>query len=121
MSSTLPLTASSRLPLISGHSIPLIGLGTWRAHLSGTGIVRAAVKAALLAGYRHLDCAWTCENEGEVGDGIRDAIDATASSPHPLTRAELFLTSNMDYFLTKPLKKRDLETTLKKIVSAGFR
>ena len=64
-------------------------------HLGGTGIVRAAVKAALLAGYRHLDCAWTYENEGEVGDGIQDAIDATASSPHPLTRADLFLTSKV--------------------------
>ena len=95
MGSSAALTIASRLPLTSGHSMPVIGLGTWRAHLGGAGIVRATVKAALLAGYRHLDCAWTYENEGEVGDGLRDAIAATASSPHPLTRADLFLTSKV--------------------------
>jgi diketogulonate reductase-like aldo/keto reductase len=95
MGSSAALTISSRIPLTSGQSIPCIGLGTWRAHLGGEGIVRATVKAALLAGYRALDCAWTYENEGEVGAGIQDAIAATANTPHPITRADLFITSKV--------------------------
>ena len=87
-----PLSLSSRLPLLSGHSIPILGLGTWR---SPPGLVQSAVTAALLSGYRHLDCAWTYENEAEVGSGIRAAFDATAQSPTPLTRADLFLTSKV--------------------------
>ena len=84
-----PLSVDSRIPLSSGHSIPLIGLGTWR---SPPGQVQAAVKAALLAGYRHIDGAWTYGNEAEVGEGIRQAIDASNGK---LSRSDLFITSKV--------------------------
>lgn len=38
-----------------------------------SGEVSAAVRHALKAGYRHLDCAYVYGNESEVGQGIRDA------------------------------------------------
>ena len=87
--STTPLSLTSRIPLSSGHSIPVLGLGTWRSPL---GQVQAAVTAALLAGYRHIDGAWTYGNETEVGEGIRQAIDASGGT---LTREQLFITSKV--------------------------
>lgn len=51
-----------------GARIPSIGLGTWQ--LTGdTGL--EAVKAALAAGYRHLDTAAAYQNEVEVGQGLK--------------------------------------------------
>lgn len=43
------------LTLNNGHSMPIIGLGTWKSTAKGE--VKSAVLAALEAGYRHLDCA----------------------------------------------------------------
>lgn len=43
-----------RARLNDGNTIPLVGLGTWKAD---KGQVRQAVRDALQAGYRHIDCA----------------------------------------------------------------
>ena len=53
-----------------GARIPQIGLGTMT--LKGDVCVQA-VKAALQAGYRHLDTAWFYGNEKEVGEGLRQS------------------------------------------------
>ena len=69
--------------LRTGAEMPLVGLGT--AHLyreKG----RAAVRAALDAGYRHIDCAKVYGNERLVGDELRLAMAgelAPARSPTP--------------------------------------
>ena len=49
------LSAISTCKLSSGHSIPMVGLGTWKADKENE--VGNAVKWALEAGYIHLDCA----------------------------------------------------------------
>ncbi|OAA53565.1 Aldo/keto reductase [Cordyceps fumosorosea ARSEF 2679] len=54
--------------LNTGDKIPAIGLGTWQ---SKPHEVRAAVEAALRAGYRHIDTAAAYGNESEVGAGIK--------------------------------------------------
>ncbi|MFO0734777.1 MAG: aldo/keto reductase [Labilithrix sp.] len=60
---------SATLPLLSGGTIPVVGLGVWQAGRGGE--TRDAVAAALRAGYRHIDTARIYANEAEVGEGIR--------------------------------------------------
>jgi diketogulonate reductase-like aldo/keto reductase len=45
------------LKLNNGDSMPALGFGTF-ANDRQDGETYAAVKSALEAGYRHLDCAW---------------------------------------------------------------
>lgn len=62
----VPLDAAT----LTGGRMPLLGFGTWR--LKGGSAARA-VATALEAGYRHLDTATVYDNEGEVGQGLRDS------------------------------------------------
>jgi len=95
-------SASRSIKLPSGAEMPLVGLGTWE---SPPGAVTGAVKAALDAGCRHIDCAPVYRNEAEVGDAL-------ASSGVP--RSELFLTSKLWNDRRRPDDVRDaLDQTLR--------
>lgn len=67
--------------LPSGDEVPIIGLGTW--DLSGD-TVKSAVKAALDAGYTHIDTAEGYKNETEIGEVLAN-----------YDRSDLFLTSKV--------------------------
>ncbi|MFB6298155.1 MAG: aldo/keto reductase [Salinirussus sp.] len=76
------------LTLPAGDRMPVVGCGTWNLDDETT---RASVRAALEAGYTHVDTAEGYHNEGAIGDVVA-AYD----------REELFLTSkvlpsNLDY------------------------
>ncbi len=71
----------------NGDQIPLLGLGTWK---STPGDVYGAVREAIKAGYRHIDCAYIYENEAEIGLAIKDAI-----SDGEVKREELWITSKL--------------------------
>ncbi|CAI5490944.1 unnamed protein product [Closterium sp. Naga37s-1] len=58
-----------------------IALGTFKAK---GGEVKEAVKAALAAGYRHIDTASVYKNEAEIGEAIRE---------YGIAREEVFITS----------------------------
>jgi len=70
--------------LSNGVKIPCIGFGTWKAP-SGD-ITKNAVKAALDAGYRHIDAAQAYANEDSVGQGIKES---------GVAREDIFITSKL--------------------------
>jgi len=75
------LDVGSSLPLISGGTIPRLGLGTWK---SSGGEVGKAVEHALKVGYRHIDCAQIYGNEKEVGAALAEAFSTGLVSRHQL-------------------------------------
>ncbi len=80
------MTTPEKVPtvtLASGAHMPMVGLGTWQLRNRHA---RDAVRAALAAGYRHIDTATMYGNEEEIGQAIR------ASG---LDRSELFLTTKI--------------------------
>ncbi|BFU46312.1 aldo/keto reductase [Krasilnikovia sp. MM14-A1004] len=75
---------SDTVELRGGVHIPRLGLGVFRAAAGGE--TRAAVTAALAAGYRHIDTARVYGNEADVGAGLR------ASG---LDREQVFVTTKL--------------------------
>jgi diketogulonate reductase-like aldo/keto reductase len=70
--------------LSNGVRIPCLGFGTWRTPDGEVAV--ESVKAALAAGYRHIDTAAYYGNEASIGRAIRES---------GLPREEIFVTSKV--------------------------
>lgn len=91
--------------LNDGNSIPAVGFGVFL--IPNDGSTYTAVRAALDAGYRHIDTAAAYFNEAEVGRAVKDS---------GIPREEVFITSKLwlqDY--GKGPARRGLETSLKNL------
>lgn len=71
-------------PLSNGVKVPILGFGTWQT--PDGDVAEASVKAALAAGYRHIDTATVYGNEVGVGNGIRHS---------GVAREDIFLTTKL--------------------------
>ncbi len=67
--------------------MPALGFGTLIPDATET---KNATRTALEAGFRHLDCAERYRNEEQVGEAIREALQAGS-----LTRDDLFITTKL--------------------------
>lgn len=72
------------IQLNDGNQIPAVGFGTFQ--IPNDGSTYPAVKAALAAGYRHVDTAVAYFNEAEVGQAVRDS---------GIPRDEIWVTSKL--------------------------
>jgi diketogulonate reductase-like aldo/keto reductase len=84
----------STLRLNNGVELPALGLGVFQTPAEET---RAAVAAAISAGYRHIDTAAAYANERQVGEAVRSS---------GLDRSEVFLETKIwisDYGYDKTL------------------
>src|SRR5271154_1756547 len=68
-------------------AMPALGFGTLIPDATET---RNATRTALEAGFRHFDCAERYRNEEQVGEAIREAIQAGS-----LARGDLFITTKL--------------------------
>jgi diketogulonate reductase-like aldo/keto reductase len=79
---TKQLSIISQVYMHHNQSIPLLGLGTYKA----IDTIETAIKTAWDAGYRHIDTATFYQNEKQIGDAIRKL---------GIPREELFVTSKL--------------------------
>ncbi|KAL3133790.1 hypothetical protein ABBQ32_008269 [Trebouxia sp. C0010 RCD-2024] len=79
--------SQTHVGLNSGHHMPLVGWGTSQA--TGDDCIKAT-KAAITAGFRHIDTAEQYKNETEIGKGLQELFKSGA-----IKREDLFVTSKL--------------------------
>ncbi|KAL2355357.1 NADP-dependent oxidoreductase domain-containing protein [Cryomyces antarcticus] len=91
------MSSGVRFKLNNGVEIPGVGFGTFASE-GAEGETYKAVTHALKTGYRHLDCAWFYQNEGEVGDAVRDFLKEDSN----VKRSDIFICTKVWNHLHEP-------------------
>ncbi|RDW94434.1 aldo reductase-1 [Coleophoma crateriformis] len=105
------MTGKPTIKLNNGNIMPALGFGTFAEPLL-PGTTRVAVKAALQAGWRHLDCAWIYANEDEVGAGLKEFLEENPE----IKRSDIFITTKVWPHLFEPADVEwSLNDSLKKL------
>jgi len=86
--------------------MPTLGYGTF---LAKPGEIGPALKVALEAGYRHIDCAFVYENEKEIGIALQEVF-----AEGKLKREDIFITSKLPVHQMSP---SEVLTSLSKTLS----
>lgn len=104
------MSSGKTYTLNNGVTIPAVGFGTFASEGNPGQTYTAAIEA-LKAGYRHLDCAWFYQNEGEVGEAVRDFLKDNTS----VKRSDLFICTKVWNHLHEPEEvKWSLNNSLEK-------
>ncbi len=74
----------------TGAKIPAVGLGTFGSDRFSGEDIAAAVKGAISAGYRHIDCAAVYGNEHLIGERLSEVLASGL-----VQREELWITSKL--------------------------
>ncbi|KAM9854518.1 aldo-keto reductase family 1 member B1 [Aulostomus maculatus] len=78
------------IELNDGTRMPVLGLGTWKSsHLPRTSI-QGAVEAAIAAGYRHIDTAYSYRNEVDIGKALQAKMQQGI-----IRRQDMFIVSKL--------------------------
>ncbi|XP_014831019.1 PREDICTED: aldose reductase-like isoform X3 [Poecilia mexicana] len=76
------------IQLNDGNRMPLLGLGTWKPFQQAP--IQPAVEAAIAAGYRHIDTAFSYRNEVEIGKALRSKMEQGV-----IRREDVFIVSKL--------------------------
>ncbi len=75
--------------LYTGDEIPAIGIGTFGSDRFSADDIADAVLGAISVGYRHIDCASVYENEKQIGESLKAAMEGG------IKREDLWITSKV--------------------------
>ncbi|XP_064101165.1 aldo-keto reductase family 1 member A1-like [Macrobrachium nipponense] len=91
--------------------MPIIGIGTYKSQPEE---IKTVVNTALECGYRHIDTAYLYQNEGSIGEVLKEWLDSGR-----IQREELFVTTKLPFianraedvarFLDKSLERLNLD------------
>ncbi|XP_071346233.1 aldose reductase-related protein 2 [Trachinotus anak] len=78
------------IELNDSRQMPVLGLGTWKASSLPRTTIQGAVEAAIAAGYRHIDTAFSYNNEVDIGKALRSKMQQGI-----IRREDMFIVSKL--------------------------
>ncbi|KAK2841736.1 hypothetical protein Q5P01_011936 [Channa striata] len=76
--------------LNDGNHMPVLGLGTWKPSQLPHASAQGAVETAIAAGYRHIDTAYSYNNEASIGKALRSKMQQGI-----IKRQDMFIVSKL--------------------------